>query len=211
VLELLAANTRDAYGDVEDVFLPVGSAVFVLVTGMILLMVWRGRRRREPKQRANNVPLEAALVAVLAATAATLVVISFHAEDRVGEASAHAQLRVKVIAAKWRWRFEYPAQRVVVQGDDGEIPSLVVPVDTDVEIEGSSLDVIHAFWVPEMRFQRQLIPNRPTRFALTFPDVGILPGARCSFYCGLRHQDMRFVVDVVTRAQFAAWAAREAT
>ena len=210
MLRLLAANTRDAYGDVEEVFLPVAVGVFVVVVGAIALMVFLGRRRSEPRSRANNLPLEAVLVGVLTVTAGLLIAVSFHAEDRVGAAEADATLRVRLVAAKWRWRFEYPQQRVVVQGRDGDIPSLVVPVDTEIDFEGVSLDVIHAFWVPEMRFQRQLIPQRPTRFAMTFPETGLLSGGRCSFYCGLRHQDMRFLVEVRSAADFRAWAAREA-
>ncbi len=200
--------SRDAYGDVERVFLPVGVAVFVLVAGAILVMVLLGRRRREPRRRANNVPLELALVTLLAVTAASLVAVSFSAEDRVGEAKADAPLRIRVVAAKWRWRFEYPAQRVVVQGRDGEIPRLVVPTGTEVEFDAVSLDVVHAFWIPELRFQRQLFPDRPSRFVMTFPETGVLPGGRCSFYCGLRHQDMRFAVDVVGPEEFRTWAAR---
>ena len=186
-------------------FLPVGVGVFVLVAGTILVMVALGRRRAEPGRRKNNLPLELAIVALLAATAATLIAVSFSAEDRVGEAQASAPLRVRVVAAKWRWRFEYPAQGKVVQGGDGEAPALVVPAGTPVEIEGVSLDVVHAFWVPELRFQRQLFPNRPTRFSMTFPEAGILPGGRCSMFCGLRHQDMHFVVDVRPAAEFETW------
>jgi heme/copper-type cytochrome/quinol oxidase subunit 2 len=210
VLGLLAADTRDAYGDVENVFLPVGIGVFALVAGAIVLMVVLGRRRSEAESRANNIPLEAGLVAVLVVTAGFLVAVSFRAEERVGAAEADATLRVRLVAAKWRWRFEYPQQGVVVQGRDGEMPSLVVPAGTEIEFEGVSLDVIHAFWVPEVRFQRQLFPQRPTRFAMTFPETGTLSGGRCSFYCGLRHQDMRFLVDVRSQSAFRAWAAHEA-
>jgi cytochrome c oxidase subunit II len=140
--------------------------------------------------------------------AGILVAVTFNAEDRVGAAEPGAAVRVRIVAAKWRWRFEYPAQRVVVQGAEGVIPTLVVPAGTDVEFEGVSLDVVHAFWIPEMRFQRELFAGRPTRFALTFLEPGFLPAARCSFFCGLRHQDMRFAVDVRTPRAFRAWAAR---
>jgi heme/copper-type cytochrome/quinol oxidase subunit 2 len=85
-------------------------------------MVFLGRRRSEPRSRANNLPLEAVLVVVMTATAGFLIAVSFRAEDRVGAAEADATLRVRLVAAKWRWRFEYPQQRVVVQGRDGEIP-----------------------------------------------------------------------------------------
>jgi cytochrome c oxidase subunit II len=203
---LVAADTADAYRDVEDVFLPVGVAVFVLVAGTILLLVWRGRRRAEPGRRTENNALEAVYVAVLAVVAGLLVAVSFSAEDRVGAAEPRPALKVHVVAAKWRWRFEYPAQQVVVQGTEARVPTLVVPARTKVEFDGDSLDVIHAFWVPAMRFQRQLIPGRPTHFTLTFPAAGFLSSSRCSFFCGLRHQDMRFGVQVMEPARFRAWA-----
>jgi heme/copper-type cytochrome/quinol oxidase subunit 2 len=205
---LLAADTRDAYGDVEHVFLPVGIAVFALFAGLIVLAAWRGRRRERPSRRANNVPLEAAYALVLVVTAAILVTISFRADDRERTAQAGRHVRIHVVAAKWRWRFEYPGDGVVVQGRTGTIPTLVVPAGTDVEFDAVSLDVGHAFWIPELRFQRQLYPDRPSRFALTFPEPGVLAGGRCSLYCGLRHQDMRFTVRVLEPAAFRAWAER---
>jgi cytochrome c oxidase subunit II len=206
---ILAADTRDAYGDVERLFLPIGVAVFVLFAGAVLLLAWRGRRRAEPRGRANNTPLEVAYVAALGLTVAFLVTTSFRADDRERSAVAGERLRIHVIAAKWRWRFEYPDDGVVIQGHDGRVPVLVVPARTDVDFDAESLDVGHGFWIPEMRFQRQLFPDRPARFSITFPSAGVLTSARCSFYCGLRHQDMRFTVRVLEPPAFRAWAQRE--
>jgi cytochrome c oxidase subunit II len=203
---ILAADTRDAYGDVERLFLPIGTAVFVLFAGAILLMAWRGRRRAEPRGRAGNTPLEVSYVVLLALTAAFLVAVTFRADDRERSAVAGERVRIHVVAAKWRWRFEYPDDGVVVQGREGQVPTLVVPAGTDVEFTAESIDVDHGFWIPELRFQRQLFPDRPARFAITFPEPGVLSSARCSFYCGLRHQDMRFTVRVLEPAGFRAWA-----
>jgi cytochrome c oxidase subunit II len=204
---IFAADTRDGYGDVERLFLPLGAAVFVLVAGAILFAVWRGRRRADPSRRENNIPLEVAYALLLVVTVAILVTVSFRADDRERSAQAGERVRIHVVAAKWRWRFEYPDDGVVVQGRDGEIPTLVVPARTDVEFDGVSLDVDHGFWIPEMRFQRQLFPDRPTRFALTFPKPGVLSSARCSFFCGLRHQDMRFTVRVLDPDAYRSWLA----
>ncbi len=206
-----AADTSDAYSDVAHVFLPVAIAVFAVFAGLILLLVWRGRRRAEPSRRANNLPLEIAYAVLLVVTAAILITISFRADDRERTAQAGERVRIHVVAAKWRWRFEYPDDGVVIQGRTGEIPTLVVPADTNVEFDAVSLDVDHGFWIPELRFQRQLFPDRPTRFALTFPEPGVLTSARCSFYCGLHHQDMRFTVRVLAPDAFRAWAQRAAS
>jgi len=203
---LFAADTGEAYSDVEQVFLPVAVVVFAVFAGLIILLAWRGRRRAEPSRRANNVPLEIAYAVVLVVAAAVLITVSFRADDRERTAQAGERVRIHVVAAKWRWRFEYPDDGVVIQGRTGETPTLVVPAATDVEFDAVSLDVGHAFWIPELRFQRQLFPERPTRFALTFPEPGVLTSARCSFYCGLHHQDMRFTVRVLEPDAFRTWA-----
>jgi cytochrome c oxidase subunit 2 len=141
-------------------------------------------------------------------TAGLLIAVSFHAEDRVGAAEADATLRVRLVAAKWRWRFEYPALGKTIQGTETRVPTLVVPAGTDIEFEGESLDVIHAFWIPAVRFQRELFADRPTRFRLRFEHRGFLSSSRCSFFCGLHHQDMRFGVQVLSPAAFRSWAGR---
>jgi cytochrome c oxidase subunit 2 len=186
----------------------VAVGVFVAFSGAILLAVWRGRRRAEGRGRSENNLLEGAYVGVLAVTAGILVAVTFGGENEVRAAGATPGLRVHVVAAKWRWRFEYPASGKVVQGTETRVPTLVVPAGTDVEFEGESLDVIHAFWIPAVRFQRELFADRPTRFRLHFEHPGFLSSSRCSFYCGLHHQDMRFGVQVLSPAAFRAWAAQ---
>jgi cytochrome c oxidase subunit 2 len=203
---ILGADTSGAYSDVAHIFLPVAIAVFAVFGGLILLLAWRGTRRKNPSRRANNLPLELAYAVVLVIAAALLITVSFRADDRERTAQAGEHVRIHVVAAKWRWRFEYPDDGVVIQGRSGEIPTLVVPADTDVEFDAVSLDVDHGFWIPDLKFQRQLFPDRPTRFALTFPQPGVLTSARCSFYCGLHHQDMRFTVKVLEPDAFRAWA-----
>jgi cytochrome c oxidase subunit 2 len=206
---IFAADTGDAYSDVEHVFLPVAVVVFVVFAGLVVVLAWRGSRRKQSSGRASNLALEVGYAVVLIVTAAMLIAISFRGDDRERTAQAVEQVRIHVVAAKWRWRFEYPDDGVVIQGRTGEIPTLVVPAATDVEFDAVSLDVDHGFWIPELRFQRQLFPGRRTRFALTFPKPGVLTSARCSFFCGLHHQDMRFTVRVLEPDAFRAWA-REA-
>jgi cytochrome c oxidase subunit 2 len=186
----------------------VAVAVFVAFSGTIVLLAWRGRRRARSRGRSEHNLLEGLYVAVLAVAAGSLVAVTFGAENDVRAATAAPALRVHVVAAKWRWRFEYPASGKVIQGTETRVPTLVVPADTDVEFEGGSLDVIHAFWIPAVRFQRELFADRPTRFRLRFEHPGFLSSSRCSFFCGLHHQDMRFGVQVLSPAAFRAWAAR---
>jgi cytochrome c oxidase subunit II len=115
-------------------------------------------------------------------------------------------LQVKVTAARWNWRFEYPEAGVVEQGTKQHVPVLRVPVDTEVEFTGSSLDVIHSFWIPEERFKRDVFPGKHTRWEMVFDDVLNSPGGGvCAEFCGLEHGEMIFNVVAMPKPRFAAW------
>ena len=83
---------------------------------------------------------------------------------------------------------------------------LVVPARETVEFAITSRDVIHAFWVPHLRFKRDAFPRLTTKFDLVFDKPGSYPG-NCAEFCGLHHADMRFGVRVLPRAEFDEWLA----
>jgi cytochrome c oxidase subunit 2 len=203
---LPAIDTRANYDDVVSVYLPVALAVFVIVVGAIGLFVWRGRRRATPGGKEERPIAEGVYVGVLALVVAVLVAVTFTAQGHIEEAGARPSVDVAVTAAKWNWRFSYPAYGIAVAGREGSPATLVVPADREVRFTGTSLDVIHGFWIPERRFQRQLIPGRRVRFSLVFPRQGVLDNSTCSMFCGLGHSDMRFTVRVLAPAAFDAWA-----
>jgi cytochrome c oxidase subunit 2 len=81
----------------------------------------------------------------------------------------------------------------------------VVPAGEAVRLRLSTQDVIHAFWVPEARYKHDLIPGSVQIATLTFAHPGVFAG-QCAEFCGLRHADMVFSVDVVSAQRFEAWA-----
>ena len=200
-----AIDTRDAYSDVAGVYAPIGAAVFVIVCGAIGLLVWRGRRRARSGGSEERPVAEAVYVGVLAAIVAVLVVVTFRGQARIESAAAKPGVAVQVTAAKWNWTFAYPGTGIEVTGRPGAPATLVVPSGREVRFTASSLDVLHGFWIPERRFQRTLVPGRPAHFSIVFGRPGRLDNATCSFFCGLGHADMRFIVRVLAPADFDAW------
>lgn len=200
-------STRHEYHEVFSVYLPVAVVVFALVCGAIGFVVLRGRRRRaEPSVRKNNMPLEAAYAVLLALITAGLLTLTLTVDNRISAANAkRGGEQVRVLAAQWHWRFEYPAHGVAVDGTDERDATLVVPRGVPVHFTGRSLDVIHAFWVPRQRFQRQLFNDRVTRWTMTFDAADDQESAPCSFFCGVGHPSMRFRIRVLEPAAFAAW------
>jgi cytochrome c oxidase subunit 2 len=87
--------------------------------------------------------------------------------------------------------------------------TLVVPSGQTVQFRMRSLDVIHSFFVPKLRFKRDAFPERTTEFDLVFHEPGFT--GRCAEFCGLHHADMRFNVEVLPPDEFARWAAEGRT
>jgi cytochrome c oxidase subunit 2 len=200
-------DTRQEYDHLFGIYVPIGLAVFVLFAGTILFAAWRYRAKpgREPTDRSEMNPLEIGYGVVLAIVVAVLVVITFTGEEKTDATPDHPGLRIDVTAAKWRWRFDYPQQGVTVTGDNPRQAVLVVPTGTPVAFRGRSIDVIHAFFVPERRFKHDMFPGEDTTWDLTWPKAGFFQG-ECAEYCGLRHANMRFAVNALPPAQFRTWA-----
>jgi cytochrome c oxidase subunit 2 len=202
-------GTREQYQQVFDVYWPIGVAIFVLVSGTLLFVVlrFRSRERRFPQGVDERRSLELGWLGVVAAIVVVLLVVTYTSMDDLAafEGQKGGPL-VEITAAKWNWRFDYPESGVSQVGGDRRPTTLVVPVDTPVRFRGTSIDVIHSFWIPEVRFKRDLFPKRHTSFVLTFPTEGYLPlGGECNQFCGLLHATMDFNVRVVSRAEFDRW------
>lgn len=203
-------NTEHAYEHVWGIYLPIAIVVFAIVIGTLLLLLVRGARNKEPGQRSEALPVEVAYAFVLACVAAFLVWVTFRAETPIDRLVARPGLRIKVIAAQWSWRFIYSNGVQVADIDTWHPAPAYVPAGTEVEFSGTSEDVIHGFWVPELHYQRQVLPGYTTHFDLIFEKAGLYPG-ECSVLCGEDHSEMHFAVEAVSPARFQEWLAREGT
>lgn len=217
---LALTDTRSQYDRLGAIYLWVGGAVFALILVTVLVFLVRFRARDDSSvgaSRQHEAPkLEWATAGVLAVVTAVLMVLTFHTQLQI-EGITHAAegertpVRVDVIGAQWQWRFRYPGPvgtPVVEQtAPEGTPPRLIVPVGRRVLFRGRSLDVLHDFWLPDLKFQRQVWPDHTETWALVFPKAGRYPGV-CAWFCGLRHQDMHFVAVAVSPGRFDAWLAR---
>ena len=68
---------------------------------------------------------------------------------------------VDVVGAKWEWHFNYPAYGINRYSGTVGRETLVVPTNEAVRFRLISRDVIHEFWVPELRYKHDLIPGFP--------------------------------------------------
>jgi cytochrome c oxidase subunit 2 len=199
-------NTREVYDGLAALYVPIAAVVFALVALSVTVFVWRGRRRDAPRGPDENNRLELIYAALLAVVVAVLMVATYRAIDRENARASGPPLVIRVTAAKWDWRFEYPGGHVETGAPNGAPALLTVPAGRQVEFAATSVDVIHGFWVPALKFQRQLIPGQTATFRLVFPRPGFTSSGTCSFFCGLEHARMRFAIQVLSPSAYDAWA-----
>jgi cytochrome c oxidase subunit 2 len=93
--------------------------------------------------------------------------------------------------------------------DDIVVPTLTVPVNREVELLIRSQDVIHNFFVRELRLQQDAVPGLevPLHFtANTIGDYEIV----CTQLCGLGHYRMRSVLHVVSDSDYLKFLKEQA-
>jgi cytochrome c oxidase subunit 2 len=104
-------------------------------------------------------------------------------------------LEIQVTAKQWLWAFEYP---------DGSrtVNDVHVPVNKPVKFVMTSEDVLHDFFVPDMRVKHDVIPGRYTEiwFTPTLPGKTVFT---CAEYCGKDHSSMKGMLTVENDADFA--------
>lgn len=193
---------------VWEVFIPAGIAVYVIVAGLIAWCTVAYRRRDPSVVQAaafhENKTLEIMWTVIPILIVIGLFVKTYISETRVEAVSMNPAEVVDVAAYRWSWRFVYPRHGVAVNGTIGAPPTLVLPLDETTQINLTSNDVIHEFWVPAFLFKRDAVPGRPTVFDLHPARLGTYRG-ECSEYCGTFHALMTFSVRVVSPADYARW------
>ena len=201
-------NTRSEYDHLFSIYVPIAIGVFVLIVIVVVGSVVVFRRRpveRAARWHENNL-LEGSYAVLLACVAAFLLYLTFTAEHRVDTVANRERpaVTVDVTASKWEWTFTYPAYGFSVHsGTVGRQP-LVVPANEPVRFNITSVDVIHSFWIPALRYKHDAIPGS-TQVATLLFSKGVFPG-QCAEFCGLRHADMTFTAYGVSPAAFMAWA-----
>jgi cytochrome c oxidase subunit 2 len=199
-------DTRAEYDRLYDLYAPIGIAVGVLVGGFVLLAAYRGWRRSRPGATDEAPRTEIVLALIVLAVAGVLLGFTVQGDEAIHREDPSPGLTVDVTAYEWGWTFAYPASGVVVDSARGGTPVLGVPTGTTVRIRLRTRDVIHAFFVPELRFKHDAFPGHTAQFDLRWDRPGTSDG-HCAEFCGLRHDRMTFEVRAMEPAGFRAWLA----
>jgi cytochrome c oxidase subunit 2 len=201
-------STRAEYDHLFSIYVPIAVAVFAIVLLVVIVAVLRYRHNDRPTRRTGADVLEGSYAVLLACVAAFLLYETFTAEHQVDTVANRERpsLTVNVTAARWEWVFAYPGTGITAHSGTVGYQPLVVPADRAIRFNLSSQDVIHAIYIPELNFKRDLIHGAVEHVTLTFTQLGTFDG-QCAVFCGQGHPQMIFRVEVLAPAAFARWLA----
>jgi cytochrome c oxidase subunit 2 len=178
------------------------------------LIVYRRRKGETsiPVQFRYNMPIEALFTAV-----PLILVLGFFAFTARDTAAIEAKIEnpdvhISVIAKQWSWDFNYVDANVYDSGIQAQftgdeenimetLPTLYLPVGKSVQIDLSSRDVIHSFWVVEFLYKKDMFPAMTNRMYFTPLKEGTYVG-KCAELCGEYHSMMLFNVKVVSPQEY---------
>ena len=187
-----------------NICLCICGLVLAVVTGSILYIIVRFRRRgeSEPSAATGNRKLEIAWTAgpiLLVSLLFVLSIVTARAVDR----PVIRDPDIVVIGHQWWWEIHYPSANVITANE------VHVPVGRDVLLAIESADVIHDFWCPRLGRKIDAVPGRRNFIWIRAARPDQYPGA-CAEYCGAQHAWMRFRVVAEDDAAYQSWLAAQA-
>ncbi|HEV8469892.1 MAG TPA: cytochrome c oxidase subunit II [Candidatus Limnocylindria bacterium] len=195
----------EAIGALALVVGGIALLIFIGVEGALIYAVWRYRSSRssagEPARFERNTRLEIAWTAAPALVLAVVFVLMLGTMAEIGGAAVEPGLRVRAVGHQWWWEFGY--------GGVTTANELHIPVATAVELELTSADVIHSFWVPELGGKRDMLPGTTNHLRLFARRAGVYEG-QCAEFCGVEHAWMRIRVVAESQSDFDRWVASQA-
>lgn len=201
-------------------------ACFVLAHVLLVWLFWRPRRTSAVPHTRNVELLPMVLLTVLY-IAMAVSAEQVWARQRF-EGAAPAALRVEVVGQQFQWYFHYPGSdatygasqpellnaalgnplgldpRDTHGADDIVASELVLPVGREVDLQLRSLDVIHGFFLPDMRLKQNAVPGQTLHVHFTPVREGIY-AVLCSQLCGSGHARMQARLRVVSASAYQAW------
>ncbi len=216
----------------------VTGIIFVLAQLGLAYFVWkysdRGDVRRATYSHGNNA-MEATWTIACAILFVGLNLMGYHIwADIHFTGPAPGALRVEVWGQQFAWYFRYPGpdgqfgpthvekvndatgnflgldrDRDPASQDDIVTATLAIPVNREVEVILRSKDVIHSFFVRELRLKQDLVPGMEIPIHFTATKMGTYEIV-CSQLCGLGHYKMRAFFRVMAEEDFDKWLQSQA-
>jgi cytochrome c oxidase subunit 2 len=185
----------------------IAAAIAIVAINVALIYAvrkFRAERGSEPRQITGGRGLQFRVGAVLTVFAAAIFVVSIvftgkaretPASGAAGLAAAKTEpLKIEATGQQWLWRYDYPNGAFSYY-------RLVVPVDTAVQLDLLSTDVVHTWNVPDLSGKRDAVPGKTNEVVFSADEEGSYDGDSATL-SGQAYAAMRTEVEVVSPAAY---------
>ena len=207
------ATPAAAEKDIAYLDFAITGVIFLFVAGLIAFTILRFRRKagdishQEPPQVYGSNQIEVAWTVIPILIVFVLIGVTARVIAAVQNASPPpSTLHVTLVGHQWWWEVVYPDHGITTANE------IHIPANVDGKgatyLKLQSMDVIHAFWLPQLSGKMQLIPNRDNFMWIDPKEPGVYVG-NCAEYCGTQHANMLLRTIVDTPDDFHRWAAAQ--
>ena len=194
----------------------VAATILIVAINVGLIYVLRRSRAERgtepPRQTTGGRRTQLRVGGTLAVFALAIFVVSVIYTEKAREAPAtgpdglqvsHAEpLRIEATGQQWLWRYDYP-------NESFSYYRLVVPVDTTVELDLVSTDVVHTWSVPELAGKHDAVPGKVNHVVFRADEEGTFDGQAATL-SGQAYAAMRTAVEVVSPDKYEAFVEQQA-
>ena len=197
----------------------------------------RFRRRRNPRANYEGTHSHVSryfevAIAVIEVVLLFGLSVPVWARQIANPVTAEEALTIRVTGQQFAWNIHYPGadgvfgatapdlvdaegnplgvdrDDVFAKDDITTVNQLHVPVNTPIRIELAAFDVVHSFFLPQMRVKQDAIPGMTIPLSFTATESGEWEIA-CAQLCGLGHYRMRGFFTVHEQGGYDAWMAEQ--
>jgi cytochrome c oxidase subunit 2 len=188
--------------------------VATMAVFLAFLVLYRRRRGRPAAYVTGHRWREAAWIVVPLALVLVLDLwLDFQGAPvwaRVKIERPESELHLKVFGKQFTWVVTHPGpDGAFGTGDDKTfLDEIHVPAGRPVRFTLESQDVVHSFFLPNLRLKQALVPGRAIEGWLD----AMKPGAYelpCAYLCGFGHSGMKAFLHVHDQAGYRAWVAEQ--
>ncbi len=205
-------------GDIDALFniiLAITGFMFVVTNAALVWFMWRYGHEDEGRRATfihGSHNLEVFWTVIPAAVLLFIALFQMGTWKRVKftKEFPNAPIHADVTAGQFEWRITYPGPdgKVGTRDDVHGVNKLVVPVETDIVIHLKSRDVLHSFFLPNLRLKQDAVPGMTIPVWFRARRAGEFE-LMCAELCGWGHYKMKGWLSVVSKPDFVKWLADE--
>lgn len=191
-------------------YITAAAFLFVTLLMIVFLIRYRYQESRKALYTHGNTTLEIIWTVIPALVFIGLGIASKTKWDELKVNIPETDTVIQVTAKQFNWEVLYPGPDGQFNtADDKQVDNeIYVPVGKPIRVVLKSKDVIHSFFLPNLRFKQDAVPGRDITawFQANKPGKYEIP---CAELCGFGHSGMRGWLYVLNQDEYRKWTVQQ--